>query len=101
VGEPLVCGAYPSAKQARKQAILENTLAKTMAQLTMLSTRVTGMERASERQRRENEQVAGENQALREEIARLQAPRPNEPKPIWGSSRRAWLSPRQTKETGA
>src|SRR4029450_6978070 len=59
----------------RQLATRSNTLERAMSVLGIVSARGAGMERTSEQPRREIERLTHENQALREEIARLETTR--------------------------
>jgi hypothetical protein len=59
----------------RQLAIRSNTLERAMSVLKTVNARGAGMERTSEQPRRESERLTHENQALREEIARLETTR--------------------------
>jgi hypothetical protein len=68
-------GVRDRTRLEKRLAACDDALAKALRELTILNLRGAGMERPSEQPRRAIERLTRENQALRDEIARLKATR--------------------------
>lgn len=68
-------GVRDRTRWEKRLAACDDALAKALREVTILNLRGAGMERPSEQPRRAIEQLTRENQALRQEIARLKATR--------------------------